>query len=239
MKPGPAPAVPDVASLIFGRRLDLAVRYAELLCTAGVERGLLGPAEAPRVWARHILNCAVLTDVIEPDESIVDVGSGAGLPGIVVAIRRPDALVTLLEPLQRRAAFLTDVVDELGLTNVAVLRSRAEELRVPPPGYAVATARAVAPLERLLTWCLPLLSPEGRVVAIKGRNASREVDAARVALDRAGATSDVVLVGEQCLEEPTTLVIVRRRQTSPTGTRSSAKGPDAWARRPFRGGSGR
>src|SRR5690349_12658888 len=165
--PGPSPSTPpaspeppapllDVALTMFGDRLPLAVSYAELLCTDGVVRGLIGPREAPRIWERHMLNCAVVADLIPTGASVVDVGSGAGLPGMVLAVVRPDLAVTLIEPLARRTAFLTEAVAALGLDRTTVVRARAEECVGKLPGADVVTARAVAPLDRLAGWCLPL-----------------------------------------------------------------------------------
>src|SRR4051812_18270942 len=175
----PALALPDAppaAAAVFGDRLPLAVRYAKLLAGAGVERGLLGPRETPRLWERHLLNCAGLTELIEPGQQVLDVGSGAGLPGIVLAIRRPDLQVVLVEPLLRRATFLTEAVEELGLANVSVRRARAEDLAgvISAP---VVVARAVAPVDRLGAWTLPLLLPGGRLLALKGEAAEGELAA--------------------------------------------------------------
>ncbi len=161
---------------MFGSRLALAEQYAELLATLGTERGLIGPREVPRLWDRHLLNCAVLTDLIVAGQTVADVGAGAGLPGLAVAIRRPDLRVTLIEPLLRRTRFLDETVAVLGLDNVEVVRGRAEAL-TPRGPFDVVTSRAVAPLERLLRWSLPLSSEQGEVLAIKGANAGTEVDA--------------------------------------------------------------
>src|SRR3954449_533182 len=145
------PPSPPTAEGVFASRTALAERYAELLATDGVVRGLIGPREAPRLWERHLLNCAVVAEMIPYGASVLDVGSGAGLPGIVLAVARPDLSVTLVEPLARRTTFLTEAVDTLGLgTTVTVVRARAEEaLRNGTPTADVVTARAVAPLDRL------------------------------------------------------------------------------------------
>jgi 16S rRNA (guanine527-N7)-methyltransferase len=199
--PGPA------AEEIFGPRLPLAARYARWLAEDGTERGLLGPRERPRLWSRHLLNCAVLTDLIPAQARVADVGSGAGLPGMVIALRRPDLQVTLVEPLLRRSVFLTEVVADLGLEgSVEVLRARAEELQGTRT-FDVVTARAVAPLERLAAWCLPLVAPRGQLLALKGSTAEEELAAAEPLLDRWGAErSEVVRLGTD--DEPTWVVRV-------------------------------
>jgi 16S rRNA (guanine527-N7)-methyltransferase len=162
--------------------------YAELLATVGVERGLIGPREVPRLWDRHMLNSAVVTPLLGDRTTVADLGSGAGLPGIVLAAQRPDCRVVLVEPLLRRATFLGEAVQALGLSNVTVQRARAEALH----GHLVVdtvTARAVAPLERLAGWALPLLRPGGRLLAIKGRSAAAELSDAAATLRALGATS--------------------------------------------------
>jgi 16S rRNA (guanine527-N7)-methyltransferase len=210
-----------VASRVFGDRLDLAERYAAILAGAGVQRGLLGPREAPRLWERHLLNCAVVGELLEPDARVLDVGSGAGLPGIVLAVARPDLEVTLLEPLARRATFLDEVVGELGLSTVTVVRGRAEEqasrLRFP-----VVTARAVAPLDRLARWCLPLLESGGRLLALKGASAEAELTEHSAELARLGGQDAAVMVcGAGVVEQPTTVVrVVRGRTGKPGGRRT-------------------
>ena len=161
---------------MFGSdRLPLAEAYAALLATEGVVRGLIGPREAPRLWDRHLLNCAVLGEAIPADVSVCDIGSGAGLPGLVLAIARPDLRITLVEPLLRRTTFLEEVVDQLGLSGVTVLRGRAEEVK-ERHGFDVVTSRAVAPLERLLRWSMPLVAPHGALVAMKGSSVAEEIE---------------------------------------------------------------
>ena len=205
----------EAASQVFGDRLELAGRYAELLATDGVVRGLIGPREAPRIWERHLINCAVMSDMIPIGASVIDVGSGAGLPGIVLAVARPDLTITLVEPLARRTAFLTEAVTTLGLdTAVTVVRGRAEDLAGGPPAPAdVVTARAVAPLDRLAGWCLPLASLGGRLLALKGASADEEVAEHRQAISRLGGGEPVVrLCGAGLIDPPTTVVeIVRER----------------------------
>ena len=188
-------------------------RYAGLLATAGVERGLIGPREVPRLWDRHVLNCAVAVPLVPESADVIDVGSGAGLPGIVWAIVRSDITVTCLEPLQRRATFLEEVVAELGLTGrVQVVRARAEDIvrgRGPVTSLRarVVTARAVAPMERLAGWTVPLVQPGGELLALKGRSAAEEVEASRSVLERLGiVTVDIVECGEGVVD-PATIVV--------------------------------
>lgn len=205
-----ARAAPMAAAGVFGGRLALAERYAELLAGIGVERGLIGPREAPRLWERHLLNCAAVSELIVAGQTVLDLGSGAGLPGLVIAIRRDDVHVVLVEPLLRRATFLTEVVAELALPHVTVRRARAEELagRVQ---VDVVVARAVAPLDRLAGWALPLLLPTGRLLALKGAQADSELAAARPALRRAGAaTAQVATVGEAAELTEARVVVVTR-----------------------------
>lgn len=185
-EPQHAPPPPLEASATFGDRLPLACRYADLLATTGISHGLVGPREAARLWERHLLNCAVVEQLIPSEVRVVDIGSGAGLPGLVLAIARPDLRVDLVEPLLRRTTWLESAVRELGLDNVAVHRGRAEEMRLHAP---VVTARAVAALDALVRWSFPLLQPGGRLLALKGGAAAAELDAARDTLRRAGARS--------------------------------------------------
>lgn len=179
------PSTPAVARRVFtSERLPLAEKYAALLAGDGVVRGLIGPREAPRLWGRHLLNCAVLAEMIPPGASVCDLGSGAGLPGLVLAIARPDVRVTLVEPLLRRTTFLEEVVMSLGL-DVEVVRGRAEALhgrRV----FDVVTSRALAPLDRLLGWSMPLVQPHGALVAMKGSSVDQELEQARGVLGALG-----------------------------------------------------
>jgi 16S rRNA (guanine527-N7)-methyltransferase len=206
-----ATAVPEegaAVAAVFGEQVEVARRFVGHLATTGVSRGLLGPREVPRLWERHVLNCAVVQDLVPPGAQVVDVGSGAGLPGIAVAILRPDVRMTLLEPLLRRVDWLQDVVDDLGLTQVSVTRGRAEEF-AGKLGADVVVARAVAPLGVLAGWCLPLLRPGGELIAVKGRTAATELTASETALRRAGGVSwELRRVGEAVLDEPTTVVRV-------------------------------
>lgn len=196
-------------------------RYSELLVGPGIERGLLGPREAPRIWDRHILNCAVVAD---PDEGpipqgavVADIGSGAGLPGIVWALARPDLTVVLIESLLRRATFLTECVHELALQErVRVVRDRAESVTgstktARQPMMDVVTARAVAPLGTLAIWATPLLVPGGLLLALKGESAKEEVERDREQLAAAGLVDvRVTRVGQGFVDPPTTVVIARR-----------------------------
>jgi 16S rRNA (guanine527-N7)-methyltransferase len=196
----------QAAQSIFGDRLDLAKRYVEHLATSGTERGLIGPREVPRLWSRHVLNCAVIESQIAKGSHVADVGSGAGLPGLCLAIARPDLELTLIEPLERRVIWLQEVVDDLGLENVTIMRTRAE-LAVGMVEADVVTARAVSALSTLAGLTIPLLAGKGEVVAIKGRSAGEEIEKAAKAIRKLGGRqTSVVLVGEELLEEPTTVV---------------------------------
>lgn len=217
----PAPDAPDIAASVFGDRLDAACRYAELLADAGVERGLIGPREVDRIWDRHILNSAVVGELIETDARVIDVGSGAGLPGVPLAIARPDLLVTLLEPMLRRTDFLTEVVDELGLS-ATVVRGRAEEPTVVSTigGADAVVSRAVADLQKLTRWCAPLLRPGGRMLALKGDRAEAEVAEYRSAMGRLGVGEvEVVRCGASYLTPPTTVVAAVRGERTPPARR--------------------
>jgi len=191
--PSAPPATPELARRVFSSdRLLLAEAYVGSLATDGVVRGLIGPREAPRLWERHLLNCAVLTEVITEGAAVCDIGSGAGLPGLVLAIARPDLTVTLVEPLLRRATYLTEVSEQLNLANVEVVRARADELH-GKRSFDVVTSRAVAPLERLLGWSMPLVAPQGQLLAMKGRSITDEIAAAAGVLRKLGCTEPVVL----------------------------------------------
>ncbi|MFH8793958.1 16S rRNA (guanine(527)-N(7))-methyltransferase RsmG [Streptomyces sp. NPDC017941] len=217
------PPAPEEARTVFGERFPDAVRYAELLAEAGVQRGLIGPREVPRLWERHLLNCAVLSEVVPEGVTVCDVGSGAGLPGIPLALVREDLKITLLEPLLRRTNFLSEVVELLGLDHVTVVRGRAEEVLGKLPPVHVVTARAVAPLDRLAGWGVPLLRPYGQMLALKGDTAEEEVKGARAALNKLGAeTVSVVHVGEGVVDPLSTVVRVEVGE-SPGGVRFAAK----------------
>ena len=222
---GPPAGLAAVAATVFGDRLPVAIRYAELLVTAGVERGLIGPREAPRLWERHLLNCAVVEELFPADATVVDVGSGAGLPGIVLGVVRPDLRITLLEPLARRVAFLEEAVAALELSSVTVLRGRAEDV-AGRLSASIVTARAVAPLDRLAGWCLPLCEPTGRMLALKGSSAAEEITEHAAAVVRVGGVSPrIVECGGGVVEPPTTVVeILRGGSMATTPRRPSARG---------------
>jgi 16S rRNA (guanine527-N7)-methyltransferase len=216
-------AAADAAGAIFGDRIALAQRYAELLATAGVEWGLLGPREVDRIWDRHLLNCAVVAELVEPGETVVDIGSGAGLPGLPMAIAKPGLRVVLVESLLRRTEFLRMVIGELGL-DVDVVRGRAEdgEVRETAGGADAVTSRAVASLDKLTRWSLPLLRQGGRLLAIKGERAPAEVDEHRRVMSKLGAAdARVVECGVRLLSPPTTVVVARRQK--PEKARSSPR----------------
>lgn len=217
------PPAPEQAREVFGDRFADAVRYAELLAEAGVQRGLIGPREVPRLWERHLLNCAVLSEVVPEGVTVCDVGSGAGLPGIPLALVREDIKITLLEPLLRRTNFLTEVVELLGLDHVTVVRGRAEEVMGKLPAVHVVTARAVAPLDRLAAWGIPLLRPYGEMLALKGDTAEEELKSAATALSKLGAVETSILhVGEGIVDPLSTVVRVEVGE-SPGGVRFAAK----------------
>lgn len=232
MRPAVPPPPPPTAGVIFGDRLDLAVQFVELLATAGLERGLLGPREVPRLWDRHLLNCAVIHELITQGDRVIDVGSGAGLPGVALALARPDLAVTLLEPMARRANFLVEAVEKLGLAGVDVYRGRAEDpgawvrysSTAPPVDRMsgrtvrqaqVVTARAVAPLDRLAQWCLPLVERGGRLLAIKGRSAQTELDSHSAAVHAAGGRPRVRVCGAGSVDPATIVVEIVRGSAGP------------------------
>jgi 16S rRNA (guanine527-N7)-methyltransferase len=201
------PSVPEVARRVFSsERLPLAERYAALLATEGVVRGLIGPREAPRLWDRHLLNCALLAELVPPDATVCDLGSGAGLPGVVLALARPDLTITLVEPLLRRTTFLDEVVADLALNSVEVVRGRAETLH-GARRFDVVTSRALAPLERLLAWSMPLVAPTGALIAMKGSSVTDEIEAARPELARWGCAAPEVHALGVGVVESTTLAV--------------------------------
>jgi 16S rRNA (guanine527-N7)-methyltransferase len=204
----------DVLAHLFGPRVAAVREYATVLATTGVERGLLGPREVPRIWHRHILNCAVIGPAFPPGASVCDVGSGAGLPGIVLALARPDLRITLVEPLLRRATFLSEVVARLELS-VAVLRARAEELG-GTHRFDFVTARAVAPLTRLVDLALPLCAPGGELLALKGATAETEAAAAAESIRRLGGEAIAIeTYGRSVVDPPTTVVRIKSRARRP------------------------
>ncbi|HTH85683.1 16S rRNA (guanine(527)-N(7))-methyltransferase RsmG [Mycobacterium sp.] len=219
-------AAPGVAATLFGSRLDRAQRYAEILAGAGVERGLLGPREVDRLWDRHILNSAAIAELLETGERVADIGSGAGLPGIPLALARPDLRVTLIEPLLRRSEFLREVVDDLGL-DMTIVRGRAEDLSVRQQvgEMDAVVSRAVASLDKLTEWSMPLLRLDGRMAAIKGERAEQEIREHRRVMASLGAVDvRVMRCGADYLDPPATAVVARRAATSRVANRPPGTG---------------
>ena len=196
-----------LAERLFGDRLELAERFAALLAEQGPERGLIGPREVERLWERHLLTCALRAAAVDPSvRTLADVGSGAGLPGVVIAIARPELQVTLIETMQRRTTWLEEVDAELGL-GLEIVRARAGERE-----FEVVTARAVAALDKLARWTLPLVQEEGLLLAMKGSSAADEIEKAQKVLTKLGGIDPAITrygMGE--VEVPTTVVQVRRR----------------------------
>lgn len=215
--PQAVPGDPDPADAVVRARLltrypaaaDGLERYAALLASDGVVRGLIGPREVGRLWSRHLANCAVLEELVPAEARVADVGSGAGLPGLPLALVRPDVRVVLVEPLLRRATFLTEAVAALGLADrVEVLRGRAEDVSLE---VDVVTARAVAPLDRLAGWTLPLARRGGTLLALKGEGAVEEIEASAPALEKVGGgRAEVLECGVGLVDPPTTVVRVVR-----------------------------
>lgn len=221
-----APEPPPEAVEVFGRHLPLARRYADLLATTGISHGLVGPREATRLWERHLVNCAVVAPLVPEGAQVVDIGSGAGLPGIVLAVARPDLQVVLVEPLLRRTTWLESAVQELGLSNVEVRRGRAEEMTLSVP---VVTARAVASLDKLVRWSFPLLQPGGRLLALKGEGAQQELAQAQESgmLSRHGVGptgAQVHLIGEGQVSDPVRVVEIVRPAGGGPGVSPAARG---------------
>jgi 16S rRNA (guanine527-N7)-methyltransferase len=202
---GAATLPPLGAAEVFGSAMECAQAFAGMLATVGVEHGLIGPHEVPRLWDRHLLNCAVVAELITTQPAtLVDIGSGAGLPGIVLAMLRPELSVILLEPMERRCRFLTDCVAQLGLDNASVLRARAQDAVLRAD---VATARALAPLDRLAELAVGLVRPGGMVLAIKGQTAADELKKARPVLKRLGVRDAKVVRAGQGKVDPATTVV--------------------------------
>lgn len=219
-------AAPRAAEALFGSAVDRAQRYAEILAGAGVERGLLGPREVDRVWDRHILNSAAVAELLDPDGRIADIGSGAGLPGIPLALARPDLRLTLIEPLLRRSEFLREVVDDLDL-EITVVRGRAEDgsVRQQVGEMDAVVSRAVASLDKLAKWSVPLLRPDGRMVAVKGERAEEEIREHRRVMAALGAVDvRVMTCGADYLDLPATAVVARRESTVQVVNRSPRTG---------------
>ena len=193
---------------MFSDALPTATAYVDLLATEATVRGLIGPREVPRLWERHLLNCALVADLVPAGAAVCDVGSGAGLPGLVLAIRRPDLRVTLVEPLLRRTRFLDEAVARLGLEHVTVRRDRAEALHGEVV-FDVVTSRAVAPMDRLARWSLPLVRSGGAFLAMKGSTVAAELEAAAGVLRAEGGILDeVVELGVGLLDPPGRVVRV-------------------------------
>ena len=208
--PPEAPSAPDIARRVFSETLQIAEAYAARLATDGTERGVIGPREVPRLWERHLVNCALVTDLVGSSSSVCDVGSGAGLPGIVMAIRRPDLSVTLVEPLLRRTTFLEEVVADLGLENVEVVRARADALHGQRT-FDVVTSRAVAPMDRLTRWSLPLVRSGGAFLAMKGSSVRAELDSAATIISAGGGVVDEIIeLGADILDPPVRVVRVMK-----------------------------
>jgi 16S rRNA (guanine527-N7)-methyltransferase len=209
---GSVPEVPAVAATVFGDAIEAAARYVAMLAGDGVVRGLIGPREVPRLWERHVLNSAALAEAVPPGARVVDVGSGAGLPGIPLGLARPDLTLTLVEPMARRVEFLQDVVTALGAP-WQIVRGRAEERSVARAVGAVdvVTARAVAPLPRLVGWCRGLLSPGAQLIALVGARAAAEVPALVPELEAAGMRNvHTRAVGVELGAAATTVVVMTR-----------------------------
>lgn len=203
--PGPTPSA-EVLGTLFPDSTAIS-NYVDLLISQGILRGLIGPSEVPRLWERHILNCAVVAPLLPHRARVCDIGSGAGLPGIVLALARPDLRLTLLEPLERRVDFLNEALRDLGLLEqVEVRRGRAPD-DGERSGYQVVTARAVAPLGKLLGWALPLIRPGGELLAIKGRRAEEELSAALPILKRSRTGTPEVLSLGAGIVDPQTVVV--------------------------------
>lgn len=215
------PAAPPAAATIFADRLSLAETFAAILADTGVSHGLIGPREVPRLWDRHILNCAVAHEAFPHEATVIDVGSGAGLPGLALAVVRPDLHIHLVEPMLRRTTWLSTTAAELGLDNCTVHRGRAEELhgtlRAP-----FATARAVARIDKLARWTFPLLEQDGVLVALKGEQAAQELADERRVLERMGMVDAAIRTyGSGLLEVPTVTMELTVR---PVERRGSARG---------------
>lgn len=213
-----APLAPKTAHQVFGDRLPKAEAYAELLAGAAIERGLVGPREALKLWDRHIVSSAVVSELIENGASVADVGSGAGLPGIPLAIARPDIDLVLIEPMLRRTTFLVEAVEALELERVTVHRGRAEDVAASND-FDVVTARAVAPLNRLVTLTFPLIRRGGKLLAVKGQSVSEELRDAAASLARMGAASwTVEEAGVGLIDPPTRVaVVLRDERAGPPG----------------------
>ncbi len=199
-------AEPESAEQIFGESIEVARQFTRNLAELGEELGLIGPLELPRLWTRHVLNCAIMAPLLTADGVVGDVGSGAGLPGLVLAIARPDVQLVLIEPMERRTAWLNSQVAELGLDNVTVLRERAEDVRIGE-GFDQVTARAVSALKTLIPLTVPLVRSGGEIVVMKGKSAEAEVEAAAKQIRTYRLQNvEVLTLGEGILTEVTRVV---------------------------------
>jgi 16S rRNA (guanine527-N7)-methyltransferase len=198
-------AEPESAKAIFGPQIEKARAFAQKLANDSDDLGLLGPRELDKLWSRHILNSAVVSETVKAGDLVADVGSGAGLPGIPMAIALPEANFVLIEPMERRSNWMLEVIEELGLTNVEVRRARAEE--VLDLKFDIVTARAVAALDKLLRLTVHLLKPGGSLIALKGSKAAEEIEVARRLQKKLGIASfEIQICGEKFLAEPTSVV---------------------------------
>jgi 16S rRNA (guanine527-N7)-methyltransferase len=225
VKHGELSPAPESAALCFGERVDVAQRYGEILAGAGIEWGLIGPSEVDRLWERHLLNSGAVAELLHPGERVGDIGSGAGLPGIPLAIARPDVRIVLVEPLLRRSEFLREVVDELGL-DVTVVRGRAEDpaVRDEVGELDTVTSRAVAALDKLTRWSMPLVRIGGRMLALKGERAESEINEHERTLRSLGATEvRVVRCGVDYLNPPVTVVAATRGQRADRPVRTGRR----------------
>jgi 16S rRNA (guanine527-N7)-methyltransferase len=218
----PEPDLALITQVFAADRLPALRRYVALLADDGVTRGLIGPREVPRLWDRHLLNCGLLSPVVPEGARVVDLGSGAGLPGLVLALARPDLSLTLVDPMLRRTTFLAEACGLLGLEGVRVVRGRAEDLA--GERFDVVTARALAPLPKLLTWALPLVAAGGALLAMKGSSAADEVTAAAAELERWRATAEVLELSVPGSSVTTVVRVVPSRSTA-IGWRPSTAGP--------------
>lgn len=195
---------PSAATQIFGENIGLARQFTQALAEHGEERGLIGPLELPRLWSRHVLNSAVAAPLFRG--RVGDVGSGAGLPGIVLAIARPDVEWVLIEPMERRCLWLNEQITSLGLQNVDVVRARAEDWAGGRTLDTV-TARAVSAFRTLIPLTAPLVRPGGELVLLKGAGAPGEIDAAEKQIRKYGLSNvRVEMLGEGLLADPTRVV---------------------------------
>ncbi|WP_151083884.1 16S rRNA (guanine(527)-N(7))-methyltransferase RsmG [Nocardioides cynanchi] len=208
--PEPDPAL--ITAVFAPDRLPALRRYVALLAGDGVDRGLIGPREVPRLWDRHVVNCGLLAPLLPEGARVADLGSGAGLPGLVLAIARPDLAVTLVEPMLRRTTFLNEACEALHLERVQVVRGRAQEL--VGERFDVVTARALAPLPKLLTWALPLVAPGGALLALKGSSAADEVTASADELGRWRASAEVLSLSVPGSSITTVVRVVPGRTTA-------------------------